>query len=218
MRRSPRDLRRTHGDSGVTLVETLVAMGVFAVLLTIVMSSVVSVMHGAVRSQNTADTASDVGRVFTTLDRQVRYADAVNSAGTTGTSPAATHWVEFRTRPLTGAVKQCTQWQYVQATGELRTRQWPEGAAASTVAWRTILVTTAGASQGQPFTMRRTDSDNIMQRLEISLRSSRPAEGSAQLRSTFVARNSTASSAGNADANGDGVSDSPVCAPADYRS
>lgn len=214
-RRRPGASRQGADDAGMSLVELLVAMSVFAVLLAVVMTSVVATGRSAVRAQNTADTADDARRAFTIMDKQARYADAVNFPGAAG----GDYWVELRTISLTDETPRCVQWRYRTSTGELQTRTWTEGAAPSTGAWTTVLTTGARGAQGQPFGMVPTSSDRTLQSLTVSLLDSRSGAGSSSLQTTFVARNSSAASPGNTDvAPADGVSDTPVCAPVGYRS
>jgi len=195
-------------DAGATLVEVLVAMTIFVTLLSVVMASVIGVSRGAVRSQNASTTATEIRRTFSTLDKQVRYADAVNAAGTT---LGGDWWVEFRAPGgAAGGTPTCIQWRFRPATGEVQTRSWPESAAASSAAWSTVV--TGGAEATTPFTMLETDGANTMQRLTVALSADRGAGASSELRTTFVARNSTPDSLGNQDIGNDGVSDNPVCA------
>lgn len=202
-------------DEGVTLVELLVAMTIFTTLLAIIMVAVVGLTRSAVRSTSVADTGQDARRAFTLLDKQVRYADAVNFPGAAG----GAHWVEFRTPPGTAVTTTtCTQWRYRPAAGRLETRSWVEGATPPTM-WSLVLVTASGTLQGQPFAMLKTDTIHPLQRLTVDLTSRRQAGvGESVLKTTFVARNSSPASPGNIDANADLVSDIPVCSPSTNRS
>src|ERR1700710_2054812 len=99
--RAPRE-----GDAGVTLVELLVSMSIFGVLLTLVMAGVVSLSHSTVKVGNSADAADDLRLAFESMDRQVRYADAVNDPYS---DPASTSVVFRVSAQPAGTAPQCTE-------------------------------------------------------------------------------------------------------------
>jgi hypothetical protein len=187
-------------------------MSVFTFLLGIFMAGLVSMTQGTLRVTNTADSSDEARRAFLRLDRQVRYADAINYPGQ-GTDGA--WYVEFRTplSDLTGPTARCSQWRY-RPDGTFQTRSWAEGSAPAATSWSTVMTSfTAGTTS--PFVLHPATGTQVRQRLEVELDASRgraSTRGSADLDTSFVARNSTANSPGNVDtALPTGVSDNPVC-------
>lgn len=197
-------------DAGFTLVELIVAMGIFTVLMSLVLAAVVGLSRVTVRVQNVGDASDRLRQSFLTMDRQVRYADAINFPGSSG----GTWWVELHA-PAVGAATpaKCTQWRYTPGTRKLEQRTWNDGTSPSGD-WRTIA--TRILSDGAPFTLLPADSTYVHQELAVHLRSGSSDSamgGRSGIDTRFVARNSTPSSPGNTDAGGDGISDEPVCGP-----
>ena len=197
-------------EAGFTLVELLVAMGVFAVLMTLALTAVVGMTRVTTRVQNVGDASDRLRQAFLTLDRQARYADAVNFPGASG----GAWWVEMHTPATDAAAARCTQWRYTPTTHRLEQRSWADGSLPTAGTWRTVADRMLG--DAQPFALVPADATYVHQELRVRLRagsSDSAAGGRSGLDTRFVARNSTASSPGNADSNGDGVSDAPVCGP-----
>lgn len=195
-RRSGQDPRG--GDAGVTLVETLVAMGIFSVVLTIFMAAVLSMTASTSRVNNTADAGDGVRAAFLRLDRQVRYADAINQPVQ---SASGSWYVEFRTSQRVNAQPtQCTQWRYDPATQSLQFRTWTDGTAPA-ADFRTVTTRVLPATGSpSPFTVARADADHLNQKLTILLRAGAGAgasAGQASMTTSFVARNSSTTSPSN---------------------
>ena len=74
-------VRERRDDSGMSLVELIVAMGIFSIVIAIFMAGIVTMTRNTVRVQVTSDASESVRRVFQRLDKQVRYADAINLPG-----------------------------------------------------------------------------------------------------------------------------------------
>lgn len=211
-RRAPR------GDDGVTLVEQLVAMSIFMVVVGLFMSALVTMTSGTSRTQNTADSGDSVRAAFLRMDRQVRYATDINQAG----RGASGDWyVEFRSpqqSTSTTAARSdvpaglCTQWRYGVAEGHLDMRTWTDGSVPPS-SWTTV-ATRLQPPAAAPFSVALTSDSQPFQRLSVHLVAARGtggAAGSAEIETTFVARNSSPASTTNVDSNHDGVTDSPVC-------
>lgn len=197
-------------DAGVTLVEQLVAMSIFLVVAAVFMTGLVSMTTSTSRTQNTADSGDAVRAAFLSMDRQVRYADAVNRPG----RGASGDWyVEFRTPVTTAAASAtCTQWRYDTTGGQLLMRTWNDDSTPGG-SW-TFLATVTKAPAAPPFTTSPATATQPFQRLAVDLRSGRgsgASAGGAQVQTSFTARNSSAASPSNRDADGDGRSDTPVC-------
>ena len=64
--------------AGFTLVELVVAMGLFAVLLAVLMSAIIGMIGNLRKTQGIADASGQARVAFDRLDRQLRYATAVN--------------------------------------------------------------------------------------------------------------------------------------------
>jgi Tfp pilus assembly protein PilW len=113
-------LRRDRGDSGATLTELLVSMGVFAMLLALVAASTTSMFDSLRKQTGQTDNLDNSRKVITLLDKQVRYANAVNTPGT-GTD--GNFYVDFRIGN-TNQQQTCYQWRWVTTTKALQYRTW----------------------------------------------------------------------------------------------
>ncbi|TQL41920.1 prepilin-type N-terminal cleavage/methylation domain-containing protein [Homoserinimonas aerilata] len=200
-------------QAGFSLMELVVAMGIFSIFIAMFMAAVIGLTQGTTRAQLTAEASSGVLTVFQNFDRQVRYADAINFPGDAG---GATY-IEFRT-PAESApseVTTCTQWRFLPDEGRIESRSWPDVAGATPTAWATKLTTAIDTGAADyPFKMiPASTSGSARQQLVLTLEAGNAdMDAGASMSTTFVARNSSAGSPGNLDANGDGRSDAPACA------
>ena len=202
----------TDRDRGVTIVELIVSMGMFLTVLAIFMGGVVIMTHNAVRAQSTADAAVDVRNAFQRFDKQVRYADAINKPGL-GT-PSGASYVEMRT-PATVSVSDvttCTQWRWNPSTKLLQMRSWTDvtGTPGTFITVAENMVADASVP-GYPFVLSVAAPQHPRQELSVAVTVLGPEKRLVATESTYVARNSTVESDGNADADGNGVSDKPAC-------
>ena len=200
-------------DKGFTLVEAVVAMFVFLTALS-VMTAVVAAMTASMRKGDGISQAADQVRlVFQRLDKQVRYAEAISVPGA---GSDAAWYVEFsaednerdsRTDPARKADR-CHQWR-VRPDGHLQTRTWlvtPNGTTSEATAWLTVatginnnLATeppflpppTGGRLQATP-TATPAPRDHQGLTVDFRARRSNRPPGVAQLKATFFARNSSA--------------------------
>jgi len=199
-------------QSGFSLIELLVSMGIFTIFLALFMSAVIGLTKGTSKTQITAQTTGEVVSVFKNLDRQVRYADAINAPGTAG----GFRYIEFRTPAsssnLTPAAVLCTQWRYSPATGVVQMRKWKDVTAAVMGEWMTQLtdVIDTGAAT-YPFDMiPATSNGSTKQRLKLSLNAGNAAlNANTEISTTYVARNSSTDSISNVVVAG--ASTLPVC-------
>ncbi|UCN16421.1 PulJ/GspJ family protein [Cellulomonas iranensis] len=213
--RTVHDGARRRRDDGVTLVELIVSMGIFTVLIAVVMGGVVMMTRSTVRADVTVTADDGLRTAFQRLDRQVRYAEAVNFPGN-GTQ--GRRYVEFRVSAAVSATGRatCTQWRWDPTAGTLDRRSWEDRAGVAVPAFATVVADVQPPADGvtatYPFELLKATSDNPRQRLVVRLRAGDPAVGNpVEQRTVFVARNSSTGSLTNSDTNAPGVSDIPVC-------
>ncbi len=210
--------RTRSGDAGFTLIEMLIALVIFSIFITLALAAVLRLTTATVDAQGRTVSASETLNAFQLIDRQVRYASAVNYPGKSATGAS---YVEFLT--LAGASRYendtCTQWRYLPADGLLQTRDWRAGTTPGST-WATKVTEVKGtATATYPFKLLpATVGGFAQQRLVLDLSAGGPDDASRTVISTnYVARNSSLKSSSNADANGDGVSDVPICGGAGNR-
>jgi prepilin-type N-terminal cleavage/methylation domain-containing protein len=214
----PATARGEERDDGFSLVELIVAMGIFTIFIVLFLSAVIGLSRGTSQVKLTAESSSSALIVFQNFDRQVRYADAINFPGD-GTGG---RYIEFRTPAASSptGVALCTQWRFVAADGLLETRQWNDVPSSVKSPWA-AKITTAIATVGAdyPFEMKPvTGTGASKQQLVLTIDAGDEAlQGGASIETVFVARNSSLGSPSNVDVDGDKVSDDPVCDPAGYR-
>jgi len=107
-------------DEGATLVELLVAFGIFAILLAIVTAATLSMFQSSRKQASQGDDLDASRKVIELLDKQVRYANAIT---TPGTGPSGDTYVEWRTGNI-GLQQTCTQWRYDPTANQLAYRSW----------------------------------------------------------------------------------------------
>ena len=210
-------------DRGMSLVEMVVAVALFSIFIGISFASVTQLTRTATTATARANSANAVVNVFSLLDRQVRYADSINFAGMGATSSAS--YIEFRTpaSATNSGVVTCTQWRYDPTLDLIQTRSWPNSATPVLPAFATKATDVQGAATATyPFRLiQATAAGSLFQQMQLRITGgSLQASDQTDISTQYVARNSSndpARSPSNADANGDGVSDNPVCNPAGYR-
>jgi len=220
MRRLRDALRARDRDEGMTLVELIVAIGIFTLVLVVFMGGVVMMTRGTVRADVTAASGDAVRLAFQRMERQVRYSESVNYPGT---GASGRRYVEFRTGAAVSGTGQamCTQWRWDPSTGDLQSRTWRDVAGPTLPAWSTLITDVQTdpdhTAREYPFeVLAAVAGDNQpRQRLVLRLRVGDAAVGAgAASESTFVARNSSVGSVSNADTDGNGQSDTQVCVAA----
>ncbi len=199
-------------DDGFSLVELMVAVVIFGVFLTILVTSIVGVTRASTRASVIANTATGALSVFQGMDRQIRYADSINYPGKSGTGAS---YVEFRTPASSSStgVTICTQYRFVPTTQVIQSRTWPDVAGATATPWITgvsNIVDDGGAFY--PFRLiAATNAGSQMQQLVLTIDGGNSPIAGAAISTTFVARNSSIQSPSNASANTANTSDTPVC-------
>lgn len=129
-----RELRRRRPDAGFTLVELLVAMSILVIFFAI-FGSVALAMFDSTGNQQARSVNTDVSRnVAEVLDRQVRYANAINAPG----NLAGSQYVEWRAGS-TGQPQTCYQWR-VTPEELMQYRSWRPLLTGTTTAteWTTV--------------------------------------------------------------------------------
>jgi len=202
-------------DAGMTLIELLVSMGIFTVLVAVIMGGVVIMSRSTVRSDITVSAGDGLRTAFQRLDRQVRYAEAVNFPGA---GSGGRQYVEFRVSATVSSTGKatCTQWRWDPTSRTLDRRSWEDRAGVTVPAFGTVVRDVqppdAGDADPYPFQLLKATADNPRQRLAVRLRAGDPQFASpVEQQTVFVARNSSTNSLTNSDTATAGVSDIPVC-------
>jgi type II secretory pathway pseudopilin PulG len=112
--------RSERRDTGTTLIELLVVMIVFSIIMGTITTAVVVMLKQQQRQTITGNDMDAGRKLIELLDRQVRYANAINTPGT-GTD--GNFYVEWRSGNG-GQQQTCTQWRYVPTTGRVEQRSW----------------------------------------------------------------------------------------------
>jgi len=194
-------------EHGHTLVELSVAMAVSSLLLAAVAGVFVAVIGAYNRVQDTS-LAADRGQVLLDrFDRDLRQASAINRPTRIGTRV----FVEYQTDVSdAGSASTCTQWRLDAGARRLDVRTWPLGAT-SAPAFATAASGVANDPVTQPpFVFTPADTTSTHQQLTVTLQLAL-TRGHAVSSTTITARNSSVGSGSNADVDGDGASDRPVC-------
>lgn len=214
MRRRLRALdgRSVSEDAGTSLLELVVGMLVMGVFMTIFTGAVVSMARTTTKVEAVTSSAAQVNNAFLRLDKLVRYADAITTAG----QGASGGWyVELDTVRFAGTTEthQCTQLWVDGNEQELKLRTWtPVGPTTYTgitlPGWSTLAnnITNGTAVTGSadlPFTVPAVldAASTAFQRLTITLVARGPSAGSSsstRSRMTFTAVNALASDSTNA--------------------
>lgn len=171
-------MRRDPDDSGVTLLELVVAMTIMSIFGTMFVNAIVQMHRATDRTNATATAQSDFNTVFLRLDAQIRYATGISIPGT-GPDP----YVEYLITN-TGA-EVCGELRLLSANSQLQWRQWARGATPG--GW-TVLA--SNVSSSTPFTLTVADSGSAYQTLTLSLTSAVNGR-TKEFRTAFAALNST---------------------------
>ncbi|MGY1550222.1 PulJ/GspJ family protein [Microbacterium sp. A588] len=214
---APRRLDR-RDEQGYTLVELLVAMGVFSVFLVLFISAIVSVSRASTQARVDAQTSSSVGIAMQRIERSVRYADSINYPG----SNAGASYVEWRTDATSASsgVDTCTQLRYTAGDGKLAMRTWDAASSPSTGTWNVLVSDIRGESTNvYPFRTIAADGGTTThyQGLTVHTLAGLSEAAGTETSATIYAKNSTVDSTSNA-IGAAGQSMTPVCAGTDYRS
>ena len=129
---------RDGASDGFTIVELMVSIILLAVISTTFLAATNAIYGGIHKQQGITDAADGNRRVFETLDKQVRYASAINTPGT-GTD--GNFYIEYQWSKSTGSLDAvtCTQWRVNPTTDVMQTRSWASGTTPNPVpTWTTV--------------------------------------------------------------------------------
>jgi len=99
-----RTIRDGGSDAGMTLMELMVAMGIMGIFMGIATTAMVNIYSSTSKIQAVAGTSGQLSTAFDRLDKQVRYATAIDQPVT----PPTSDWsVAFQNATSTGT--SCTQ-------------------------------------------------------------------------------------------------------------
>lgn len=187
------------GDRGFTLIEFVVAMSLFMVFVSLFVVGVTALSAGTTRARATAEASSGVLLVFQNVDRQVRYADAISIPGN---GPSGARYIEFRTPAASSRSLQttCTQWRYQPSTGTMSSREWRDVAGVVPTPWSQKLSgLTTKTDPEYPFQLLQPGATNsTKQQFQLWIHSGNAdLSGGAEVKTKFVARNSSTASPTN---------------------
>ncbi|BCJ46062.1 hypothetical protein GCM10010168_50100 [Actinoplanes ianthinogenes] len=114
---------RVREDSGTSLIEVTVALGVMTVVMAILTGGVIQFYRSANVAEETGITQTQVRLAFQTLDREVRYANGISAPTTSAVNGA--WYVEFSGVDPAGATV-CRQLR-LDAGGVLQELTWTPG-------------------------------------------------------------------------------------------
>ncbi|NMM16799.1 MAG: type II secretion system protein [Cellulomonas sp.] len=195
----------------MTLVELLVAMGIFVVVLAVFMAGVVSMTRTTARSQAVSDATSASRKVLDRFDKQVRYSTGINmpSSGLSGA-----YYVDFSMpAQIAGAAPVCIQWRFDPTAGTIALRSWTDSTPPTPTAWSTVAINVRNPMPTKPpFRMIASNAATSQQSLVVYLDIGTVSSPGVVVSTTYVARNTTDKTMTNQDLNLDGLSDTPVCA------
>lgn len=198
-------------DDGMTLIELLVAMGIFGVLLSIFMAAVVQMTHVTVRVDNTQAGQAELSRAFSRLDHTLRYADSVNYPVKSG---SGNWYLEYRTTAsYDGGPATCTQYQLNTTAQTFAYRTWTDGDLGTVTPWSVTASRIVNSTTEPPFTLSPAGGINRNQVVGIDLITQRgtATQQQQQLDTSIVALNSSIDSPSNQGSGSPIASTTPVC-------
>jgi prepilin-type N-terminal cleavage/methylation domain-containing protein len=175
-------LRRLHGsDEGFSLSEMMISMSIMGIVTIISASGFLDMFKTANVTQTAALTQTSLMLSFSKLDREVRYAERINTPYQRGNGDYAVEYVI----PDDTGVAQCVRLTVPTAGGSLMRRQWPQADPVASGTPTTIALDMARDSgTANPFllTAGGGTSDSNFDRIEIKLKSSIGAPGAGSVR------------------------------------
>ena len=203
---------RAERDKGMSLIELLVAMGIFTFVIAIFMSGVVAMTRNTSQAQAVSDATTAARKALDQFDRQVRDSTAINrpGAGVTGA-----YYVEYLVPSLAAVgTPVCHQWRYDPIARTLDTRSWADSATPTPSGWSTVATDVRNdlSTPDPPFVFTMAGTPSVRQQLTVTLDIGPAQRAGAQVSATYAARNTSAATTTQNDISPvDGQSDTPVC-------
>ncbi|WP_175987805.1 prepilin-type N-terminal cleavage/methylation domain-containing protein [Microbacterium tenebrionis] len=214
-REHERGYEREH-ERGYSLIELIIAMGIFSIFLAMFIGGIVAVSRATNDARTDAQTSSAIGISLQRLERSVRYADAINRPGTVGHRA----YVEWRTSAVSASsgVETCSQLRYNSDDGTVALRTWKASASPATGTWGVILRDVRGAATTTyPFSVvAAAGGISNYQGLTVHVIAGTSDSAGTETTTTIYAKNSSFDSISNA-VGTNGQSANPVCAGTGYR-
>jgi Tfp pilus assembly protein PilW len=140
--------RRTGDDSGVTLIDVMVAMTLMSVVVAVFTAGIIDMYRSADHAGSTAEAQTRTVSAFNRLERQVRYAERITAPRLLANGD---YIVEFAMNDSVNSL-QCLQLRIPVNGGDLTVRQWTAGSTPAKPA--TTIVTGITKPSAQPFTRK----------------------------------------------------------------
>lgn len=192
-----RAVRAQDRERGVTLAELLVSMTILTIFLAVFSSIAVELLDSVRSQQSRSDNLDSTRTLVQELDRQVRYANAVNPPVTV----AGSRYVTWRSGSVNGfglpsGVQSCVQWR-VSSTGLVQNRSWdPAATPVFASAWETVGNGVGPVGAAEIFSISATTPGQNRQQLALSFQTTHGSQPVATRTAvTFTALNTRTSSA-----------------------
>jgi len=175
----------------MTLIELLVAMGIFVTVIAVFMSAIVVMTKNTTRAAAVSDATLSARKVLDRFDKQVRYSTAINRPGpglTTGT-----FYVEYMMpSQMAGATPVCVQWRYSSTLHTMDRRTWTDSPTPVPSAWGTVATGVRNdLATNPPFAFKRAGAPTVHQELTVTLDIGQGALPGAKVGSAYLARNTS---------------------------
>jgi prepilin-type N-terminal cleavage/methylation domain-containing protein len=135
-------LKKLMGDAaadGFTIIELMVSIILLAVVSASFLAATNAIYSGVHKQQGVTDASDGNRKVLELLDKQVRYASAINAPATAADGNFYVDYLWTKTVPGQVDVPTCSQWRLNPVSDILQWRSWTSGTIPSpTPAWITI--------------------------------------------------------------------------------
>jgi Tfp pilus assembly protein PilE len=192
----------TGREGGVTMIELIIAIGIFMIFMSVMISSVSAMTKAINRADTVSLTSSQILNAFQSLDRGVRYSDAISAPGT---GVSGNVYVEYHLSAASSptSVATCTQWRYSPSTNTLSSRKWNDVSVPSYSGWTIWVTNVVNKGAGYPFVLIPANSIfPKQQQLQFTLSTGTTAADVSTETTTYTAKNSTNASTSDCSATG----------------
>jgi Tfp pilus assembly protein PilV len=183
-------------DAGISLIEVVVSMVLMGIFLSMFAAGIAKMYNAADRTDSLTQTSAQVDIAFDRLDKEIRYASAINPPGK-GTD--GNWYVEFLN--TSSGTSACTQLRV--ANSQLQQRTWT-GTPTGAPTWTPLASSVAAPGATSPFTWYAAQGSQLTQRLKVTLNAV-SGVGSAQRQSTTMVTFSAMNSSQGGSLSNDGV-------------